>query len=73
MVVCVGCAQGSIERGAHGMRDMRSEHRGALRLPTSEKRATKKGQPIGWPLIFMERTTGLEPATPTLARLCSTN
>ena len=28
--------------------------------------------PIG-PNHAMERTTGLEPATPTLARLCSTN
>ena len=25
------------------------------------------------PMHAMERTTGLEPATPTLARLCSTN
>ena len=25
------------------------------------------------PLIFMERVAGLEPVTPTLARLCSTN
>ena len=36
--------------------------------------AVKKSRPNGPALLqMMERKTGLEPATPTLARLCSTN
>ena len=33
----------------------------------------KKGRLLADPSKFMERTTGFEPATPTLARWCSTN
>ena len=35
--------------------------------------ATEKVRQLGRPLNIMERTTGFEPATPTLARWCSTN
>ena len=34
--------------------------------------ARKAGQVHHWDFVW-ERTTGFEPATPTLARLCSTN
>ena len=42
-------------------------------LTTWPRRRRKKGRPGGRPLNLMERTTGFEPATPTLARWCSTN
>ena len=44
----------------------------ASALPLGHIAILTKG-PINGPVLSMERTTGLEPATPTLARLCSTN
>ena len=32
----------------------------------------KKGYPDGYPFFYLERETGIEPATPSLARRCST-
>ena len=34
---------------------------------------TKTAEALASAVRFLERTTGLEPATPTLARWCSTN
>ena len=62
---------------SHGVHYEPGPHTGTAHLPpiltcTSRLRSGGPAGPYPSDLHFLERTTGFEPATPTLARLCST-